>query len=84
MVAPAGAGEVQFNVATASGPAAQLHDGIAKIGPGFAVPKAGMEDAYGLPIKRAESITVQPLVLPDGLKQPLGRNPGPGGTLAEG
>src|SRR4051812_7416593 len=50
-----------------------LDDCTPKIGPTFNAPKPRMQNLYWLFIKRLQIGTNQPLVLPDGLEQILGR-----------
>lgn len=73
---PRGWNDVHFDIAGLRRFAGELDDGVTKIRPGLAIQKAGMKYANDAAIGNTERITPQPLMPPNGLKQPFGRRAG--------
>ena len=69
---PAVAAQINFHVAGARRFAADLDDGAAKIRPAFGAGETGMQHADIFPIRSFQLVAPEPLMPPDGLKQPLG------------
>jgi hypothetical protein len=55
-----------------------LHDGSMEVRAGFVVPKTGVQHAQSLSVDGAQTVTMNPLVLPDGLQKSLWWGPGRG------
>jgi hypothetical protein len=73
--APAAGAQIHFNVSGAWGIGADLQDRAAKIWSAFEVGKTRVKHAHRLSGKRPEFGAPQPLVLPNGLDKPFGREP---------
>ena len=73
--APAAGAQVNLHVAGTRRVAADLDDRAAKIRPAFDADETGMKHADGFAVGGFQLVAPQPLVLPDGLEQPLGRQP---------
>jgi hypothetical protein len=65
------AAQINFHVAGARRFAAGLDDGTAKIRSALGAGETGMQHANGLTVRSFQLVAPQPLVPPDGLKQPL-------------
>src|SRR5689334_4479004 len=70
---PAGAGEIDFHIATARRFGAELHNGTPEVGAALAIPEARVQNPDSAAIDGAEGIASQTLVKPDGLELALGR-----------
>ena len=71
--APAAGAQVHFNISGAWGLGADLQDRAAKIRTAFKVGKTRVKNANALPGERLEFGAPKPLVQPNGLDQPFGR-----------
>lgn len=63
--------QINFHVAGAWGIVADLQDRAAKVRAAFEIGKARVKNADTLPAGRLQFAPAQPLVLPDGLRQPF-------------
>ena len=68
--------KVNLHVPGARRLAFDLHHSLAEIRPGFVVPETRMQHPHRPPVGGAQLVAPQTLVMPDGLKQPLGRQAG--------
>jgi hypothetical protein len=69
---PATSAQIHFHVAGAWCVVANLQNRPAKIRPAFKISEAGMKNADASPVCRFQLASPQPLMLPDGLDEPLG------------
>ena len=72
MGAPAAGAQIHFHVSGTRRVIADLQNGAAKIRTAFEAGKTGMKHAHGFSAKGFQFTPPQPLVLPNGLDQPLG------------
>jgi hypothetical protein len=70
---PAAAADVHFHVARHRRVAIELHHRTAKVRSALMAPETGMKNPDGLSVQHFQMAALQPLMLPDGLEQPLGR-----------
>ena len=71
--APAARAQINFHVAGTRRGAANLQDGVAKIGAAFEAGKSGVKNADAFSIGGFQLTALEPLVLPDCLQQAFGR-----------
>jgi hypothetical protein len=69
---PAARAQIHLHVAGTRRTVADLNDCILKIRPAFGADKTGMKNTDGFPIRSFEPVTVEALMLPNGLEQALG------------
>ena len=76
MRAPAVGTKINFHIAGRRRLVADLNDCSAKVGSALQIAEPGMKHANNLTVQRLEVRTLEALMLPDGLKQSLGRQIG--------
>jgi len=64
--------KINFDIARLRNIVADLHDGIAEIRAGLAIPKAGVKNGHRPTVQRAQGAPAEPLVAPHLLQQTLG------------